>query len=83
LIPKLNKYQINKYLKEIEKENTEYAIILKLAYIYGKNIEEIINIQKTDIKEKTITIKQTSITQTYPITQTLKKQLQQIKTDNE
>lgn len=75
MIPKLNKYQLNHYFNELEKENPEYTLILKLAYIYGKNTSEILQLKPENIGEITITIKQTSITQKYPISPELKKQI--------
>lgn len=84
MTPKLNKYQLNKYFNQLEKENPEYTLILKLAYIYGKNVEEILTIKPEHIQGITIAIKQTSLTQTYPISKQLQKEIQQyIKPENE
>ena len=84
MIPKLDKYQLNRYFKELEKENPEYTILLKVAYTYGKNIEEIINLKTTDIHENTITIKQKQqiLTYTYPITKEFKNELTKTADEN-
>ena len=86
MIPKLDKYQLNKYFKELKKENPEYTLLLKVAYIYGKNIEEVTELKKENIKQNTITIKQKQniLKYTYPITQEFKTELQTTLTpDNE
>lgn len=84
MIPKLNKYNLNKYFKELEKENVEYTLLLKVAYIYGKNIEEVIQIKKEHIQQNTITIKQKQqiLKYTYPISNEFKKELQENITPN-
>ena len=78
MIPLLTKYELNKYFKEIKKEDNENYLILKLAYIYGKNVDEILTIQKKNInlKENTITIP-ARIEQTYPIAEELKQELKE------
>ena len=85
MVPKMNKYQLNKYFKELEHENHEYTMLLKLAYYYGKNIEEIINLKNNHIHENTITIKQKQniLTYTYPITPEIKKEIQTLQPDSE
>lgn len=83
MIPILTKYELNKYLKEIKKENYENYLILKLAYIYGKNVDEILKLQKKHIQlQENKIIIPARIEQEYPIAEELKNELKEYYENN-
>lgn len=53
---KVDKEKLNLLLKFIHEDNITYGLILKLVYIYGRNIGEVLNLQVKDIDLKHNTI---------------------------
>lgn len=49
-IIKLTKTETNELLKVITEEEPIYGLILKLQYIYGRNVSEVYNLTKNDIE---------------------------------
>lgn len=46
---KMSKTDVNKLLYEISKDDLKYSLILKMVYVYGKNISDVLNLKKGDI----------------------------------
>lgn len=44
-IIKLTKTEVNELLKQISIDEPKYGLILKLQYIYGRNISEVYNLK--------------------------------------
>ena len=68
-IIKLTKGETNQLLKTITDENPKYGLMLKLQYLYARNIGEVYNLQDKDINlaEQTITFTSNKERVTYPL----------------
>lgn len=53
-IIKLNKTQINELLYHISKDNQRYGLVLKIVYIYGRNIGDVLRLKRKHITEDMI-----------------------------
>ena len=56
-IIKLTKTELNELLDVMKEDEPNYGLILKLQYIYGRNISEVYSLTKNDINQKEDTIK--------------------------
>lgn len=76
-IIKLTETEVNELLKQISIDEPKYGLILKLQYIYGRNISEVYNLKKTDVntKENTITFYMNNDKLTYKVHNEIKDQL--------
>lgn len=54
---KMSKTDVNKLLLKVSEENVIYGLILKLQYIYGRTIGDILNLKKEDIDLNQMVIK--------------------------
>jgi hypothetical protein len=48
-IIKLNKTEVNELLYHLCKDNHRYGLVLKLVYVYGRNIGDVLRLRKRDI----------------------------------
>lgn len=76
-IIKLTKTETNELLKTITEEMPNYGLILKLQYIYGRNVSEVYKLRKQDINQDDdkITFVMNGDKLTYPVHDEIKEQL--------
>lgn len=76
-IVKLTKTEMNELLETMNEDEPNYSLILKLQYIYGRNISEVYNLTKGDINQKknTITFMMNGDELTYKVHEEIKEQL--------
>lgn len=74
---KYTKEKLNEIFYYIEEDNFKYNIVIKLAYIYGRNITEVLNLRKKDINLEAMEILFTTNTENiiFPIIETLQEPL--------
>ena len=77
---KLTKGETNQLLRIITEENPKYGLILKIQYLYARNIGEVYNLEQQDInmEKNTITFKTTTDKITYPLHPDIKEELQYV-----
>ena len=79
-IVKLTKTELNELLNTMKEDEPNYGLILKLQYIYGRNISEVYSLTKTDINqdENTITFIMNGDKLTYKVHNEIKEQLYEV-----
>ena len=75
---KLTKNEVNKILYDATIKNKTYGLILKLEYIYAKNISDVLNLKKEDINldNNTIKFKLSKSVEYYPLVSDIKRLLE-------
>lgn len=72
MVLKLDKYQLQFLLNEIQNDNAKYGLVLKLIYTYGRNINEVLQLRVPDINFEdgyiTFNINQQDTKGDFPIT---------------
>lgn len=79
-IIKLTQAEVNELLNVMNEDEPNYSLILKLQYLYGRNISEVYSLKKTDInkEDNTITFIMNNDKLTYKIHEEIREQLYEV-----